>query len=774
MGRQDQLSGPNARVGIAWAKSNETGRPLRHESERQKYRGRFITADEELRILKKSIEAVSTGITIAEIGGRIVYTNPAEANMHGYKVEEIIGKDVGVFSSGREKDHPKAKEAGQWKEWVREVTNVRRDGATFPVQLKSIPIHGSDGKPSHIITISENITERKRAEEILRSAYDKLEEKIAERTSELREANQRLETELGEKKKAEGKLRILARFLENTSDAVIIADSGVRIVEVNEAFTKITGYSREDVIGKIPLFLESDFHDADFYGGVLDDVGREGRWQGEVRARKQSGEVCPLWLSISSVAGDEGELTHYVAICSDISAIKQTEERLEHLAHYDPLTGLPNRTLFNDRLHHTIAFARRRGRMVALILFDLDRFKEVNDTLGHRIGDQLLVAVSKRLKHGMRDSDTISRLGGDEFAIILADVEGFGPAAKVAQHFLNYLAEPFIIEGHEVYITASIGITIYPTDSEDIDALLKNADTAMYCAKERGKNNFQFFTSEMNNRILEKLFIESRLRHALENGEFSVCFQPQVETSTEEIVGVEALARWTNPELGEVPPSKFIPIAEDTGLIAAMGEWVLREACMKSQAWREEGLHPMTVSVNLSARQFHRQNLVETISSIIEETGIDAKCLELEITESVIMQDVEDTVETLKRLKKLGVRLSIDDFGTGYSSLSYLKRFPIEVLKIDQSFVSDITGDSEESSVVSAIIALAHSLDLKVVAEGVETKEQLDFLRGKGCDRIQGYYYMKPLPDEEIRSLLRRSPVSSSGRRTGRILSDES
>lgn len=722
-----------------------------------KRRRRPVSPEEDLGLLKKSMESVSTGITIADVSGRIIYTNPAEAKMHGYKIGELIGKDIHIFSGGRKKEKRKAGRVEQWKEWTREVTNVRKNGTTFPVQLKSIPILGPDGNPSHIITISEDITEKKKVEETQCRAYDKLEERVEQRTKELRGANKRLETERRERRRVETRLRLFAKFFENTSEAVIVADAHARIVEVNNAFTRITGYRRDEVIRKRPDFLKSNHRDSDFYSDMWTTLKLKGSWQGEAFVRKKNEEICPLWLSISSVADDSGMVTHYVGISVDISVIKKTEERLDQLAHYDPLTNLPNRTLFNDRLTQAIALARRHESMVALILIDLDRFKEVNDTLGHRIGDQLLVAVSRRLKGAIRDSDTIARLGGDEFAVILTDVKGFDAAARAAQHFLNYLSDPFMLEEHEVYITASMGIAIYPGDSEDMDTLLKDADTAMYSAKGKGKNTFQFFTMQMNNRIIEKLFIESKLRHALDKGEFFLCFQPQIEAKTGHIVCIEALVRWVNPEMGEVSPERFIPVAEDTGLIATIGEWVLREACRTNKAWQEEGLPRMTVAVNLSARQFHRQDLVNMISGVLKDTKLDPGWLELEITESVIMQDVEDTIETLRKLKSLGVHLSVDDFGTGYSSLNYLRRFPIDVLKIDRSFVADISSETDGSSVVSAIIALAHSMGLKVVAEGVETKEQIDFLCLKSCDRLQGYYYMKPLRDSEMRTLLKKT-----------------
>ncbi len=718
--------------------------------------GLFSQTKEELRLLKTSIETISTGITIADIDGKILYTNPAEAAIHGYTVEELFGMNVSIFCPDKRQRKRNAKEVSAWKEWTREVTEIRKDRTTFPVQLKSIPVRDPDGNPSCIITISEDITLRKQAEEALRNAHNELEQKIMERTMELRESNRMLEQELLERQAVENRLRLLGKFFENTNEAVIITDSKARIIEVNDAFTRITGFEKEEVIGRRPTVLRSYRNSRRAHVQIWKSVIRNGGWQGEVWDRRKNGEIYPVWLSIGPVRDIENSVSHYVAIASDISAIKRTEERLEHLAHHDSLTSLPNRMLFTDRLMQATALARRNKKMIAVMLLDLDRFKEVNDTLGHRLGDHLLVEVSRRLKYSIREADTISRLGGDEFAVILSDISAIEKAAQVAQHFIQAVSVPFEIEGHEIYITTSIGLTIYPADSDNIETLLKNADTAMYYAKSRGKNNFQFYTNEMNRRIIEKLFIESKLRHALDREEFHLYFQPQVEAATEKIVGMEALLRWVNPELGDMPPSKFIPIAEDTGLIIPIGEWVIQEACRQAGAWQEQGVPVMNLSINLSARQFHKQTIVETISGILRETGFDPQHLELEITESVIMQDVEENIQTLRRLKDLGIRLSIDDFGTGYSSLNYLKRFPIDVLKIDQSFVRDITSDHDDSSVVTAIIALAHSLNLKVIAEGVETVEQLTFLKERGCDEVQGYYFSKPIPGNRVKDLFKR------------------
>ena len=740
--------------------------------------GLFSQTKEELRLLKTSIETISTGITIADIDGTILYTNPAEASMHGYTVDELVGRNVSIFCPDNRRKKRNPIEVSAWKEWTREVTEVRKDRSTFSLQLKSIPVRDPEGNPSCIITISEDITLRRQTEAALRNAHNELEQKITERTRQLSDSNRMLEKELLERQAVEKRLRLLGKFFETSNEAVLITDSQAKIIEVNDAFTRITGFEKEEVVGRRPTVLRSYRNSRRAHMQIWKSILGKGSWQGEVWDRRKNGEIYPVWLSIGPVRDDANVVCHYVAIASDISAIRRTEERLAHLAHHDSLTNLPNRVLFGDRLMQAVALARRNKKMIAVMLLDLDRFKEVNDTLGHRFGDHLLVEVSRRLKNSIREADTISRLGGDEFAVILSDISEIEKSAQVAQHFMQTVSEPFEIEGHEIYITTSIGITIYPADSDNMETLLKNADTAMYYAKSRGRNNFQFFTHEMNSRIIEKLFIESKLRRALDHEEFQLNYQPQVEAATGSIVGMEALLRWVNPDLGDMAPSKFIPIAEDTGLIIPIGEWVIKEACMQAASWLEDGVPILNLSINLSARQFHKQTIVETISAILRETGFDPHHLELEITESVIMQDVDENIQTLRRLKDLGLRLSIDDFGTGYSSLNYLKRFPIDVLKIDRSFVMDITSDPENSSVVSAIIALAHSLNLKVIAEGVETAEQLAFLKERGCNELQGYYFSKPIPGHRIKDLFRKEqrsgrPLFSAKTGRGRIQTPE-
>jgi diguanylate cyclase (GGDEF)-like protein len=467
------------------------------------------------------------------------------------------------------------------------------------------------------------------------------------------------------------------------------------------------------------------------------------------------------------IADKNGRPVQLIGIVQDITERKEAEERIRNIAYFDSLTGLPNRIFFKENLQHALAYAERKMRKVAIFFIDLDRFKQVNDTMGHSIGDKLLQECAARLTQSIRKYDhltrdnpiqpfsSVARLGGDEFTIILDDLILSQDAAKVAQRINEELATPYILEGLEVIMTASIGISIYPDDGRDINSLIKNADTAMYHAKEQGRNNFQFYTREMTATAFEKMKLENHLRRALERGEFTLDYQPQVDVVSGKITGLEALIRWRSPELGLVPPASFIPLAEETGLISRIDEWVIFKACAQMMIWEEAGLQPVRIAVNVSGKHFLRDKFIEAISNIIATAGIRPHNLELELTESVFMNFNEETIATLNALKEMGLSLSIDDFGTGYSSLAYLKRFPITTLKIDQSFVREVTTDTDSAAIVTAIVAMARGLQMKVIAEGVETKEQLNFLRDLDCHNMQGYLFSRPQDAESIGQMLR-------------------
>ena len=550
-------------------------------------------------------------------------------------------------------------------------------------------------------------------------------------------------------KRAQERLRLAASVFENAAEGIMITDTDRTVLAVNRAFTEITGYAPEEVIGREPKLLGSGRQSPVFYREMWDAIRRKGRWCGEIWNRRKNGEIYPELLSISVVRDGDGRVTHYVGIFSDIAAQKHAEQQLSFLTHHDPLTGLPNRVLFNDRLTHAIRRAARDEAQLAVLFVDLDRFKDVNDTLGHHLGDQLLRIVAGELQQTVRACDTLARLGGDEFTLLVEDLGGPLDAVLVAQKLLSVFTQPFALAEHEIYISASIGVSFYPTDGQEAHELVKNADAAMYQAKAKGRNSYHCYARELTAYAVERLQLEAMLRRSIRLRELVVYYQPQVELATGALVGAEALVRWRHPELGLVPPVKFIPLAEEIGFIAALGEWVLREACAKMRDWRAQGHDLPKIAVNLSIKQFERGDLVDVVGNILAETGLPAGCLEMEITESFIAK-AEDAVRFVDGLRSLGVRLSVDDFGTGYSSLMYLKQLPLQTLKIDRSFVKDIGRNANNEAIIRTIIALARNLGLTVIAEGVETAEQLDFLLGEGCRFGQGYYFSQPLPEAEF------------------------
>jgi diguanylate cyclase (GGDEF)-like protein len=540
-------------------------------------------------------------------------------------------------------------------------------------------------------------------------------------------------------------------FFTNAAEAIFIADPKGRLVAANNSFIALAGTDAA-AIGGVPPILRSEFHDRDFYLALWRSLKRRGSWKGEITNRRGNGEVCREWLSISPYKNAGGDTELYV--CALAGAAGQISHSVSRY-YYDSLTKLPNRLLLQDRLEFMINHARRNKELMSLLLIDIDRFKTINDNFGYEAGDALLRATAERLITCVRDVDIAFRSGDDEFAVILEEIARPEDAAKVSRRVLKACADPVKIEGRDIYATVCIGISIFPTDGDGKAQILQNAEAAMRRAKETGRNCFEHYKPDMNARALERLTLENDLRGAIERNELCAFYQPQVEIKSGLITGTEALLRWKHPELGMIQPNRFIPIAEDTGLIISIGEWVLRTACHEARNCQNEQ-KPFVISVNLSASQFKQQNLVSIVKSALKDAGLRPELLELEITESMSMKNPENTMTILRNLKDLGVRIAIDDFGTGYSSLSYLKRFPIDTLKIDRSFLIDIPENTRDSEIVKAIIAMAHSLNLTVVAEGVETEPQAQYLLDIGCETMQGYLFSPPVPLGEFEKLYKK------------------
>jgi len=557
--------------------------------------------------------------------------------------------------------------------------------------------------------------------------------------------------DITERKRMEERLQQAATVFDSSAEGVTITAPDGTIVAVNRAFTEITGYHEDEVAGRNSSLLQSGRQNKAFYREMWATIARNGRWQGELWNKRKDGQVFPVWLTISAVKDAAGTLTHYVGVFSDITAIKTAYEQLNHLAHHDALTGLPNRLLLEDRLYVALQRARREQSGLAVLFVDLDRFKTINDSLGHHVGDRVLCEVSTRLSALIRESDTVARLGGDEFLILMEGIAEPAAASSVADKILENLRDIPVSLEHEFFVGVSIGISIYPQDGDDSATLIKHADVAMYRAKERGRNTHEFFTAEMSYSSLDRFRMETDLRRAIERDELRLYLQPQFSLKTGSLIGAEALVRWRHPEQGLIFPGKFIPLAEESGLIVAIGEWVQRKACQCWAEWLEAGFNPGVLSINVSGVEFRRGRIQETVRKTLDATRLPPGRLELEITESAVMSQAESSIQVLNDLRDMGISLAIDDFGTGYSSLAYLKRLPLNKLKVDQSFVSGLPGDAEDCAIARAVIALGHSLQLTIIAEGVETQEQCEFLTREGCDEMQGYLRGKPMPIDEFR-----------------------
>lgn len=558
------------------------------------------------------------------------------------------------------------------------------------------------------------------------------------------------------KHQADERQQLHAAAMDSTRDGILITDLNACILACNPAFTEITGYSESDILGQSPSILQSERQDDHFFLRMWNSVQQDGQWQGEIWSRHKNGEIFPQWLTVNEVRNGQSAATHYVAVMTDLTMLKRSEQRLDHMAHYDLLTDLPNRVLLRSLLQRAIDRAQRNDRQVGVLFLNLDQFKMVNDSLGHASGDELLLNVTRRLNDRLRGEDTLGRLGGDEFVVMLETLQESLDAELIARDLLAALDMPFMLpDGHEAHARASIGISVYPQDGATAQELLHHADAAMHRAKEHGGNQFAFYTREFSARALERLEMAAGLRRALANQEFILHYQAKVDLPSGRITGAEALLRWQRPGKGIVPPLHFIPLAEKSGQIVAIGAWVIDEACRQIRAWRDAGLAGIKLAVNVSARQFGSPELEAVVTDALEKHGVMPQHLTLELTESMLMEDPENSIARLANLKRLGVQLALDDFGTGYSSLAYLSRFPMDQLKIDRSFVVDIVTDPSAANIANSVIALAHRMQLKVVAEGVETEAQLGYLKKNHCDEMQGYYFSKPLPAEEFASLVR-------------------
>ncbi|NBA97711.1 EAL domain-containing protein [Pseudomonas sp. R5(2019)] len=556
------------------------------------------------------------------------------------------------------------------------------------------------------------------------------------------------------------KLQLAATVFESTAEGVLITDTTQRITAVNRAFSEITGYSEAEALGQTPRLLASGQHDSAFYVALWHQLTAEGHWQGEIFNRRKNGELYPSWLTISAVRNSERVITHFVAVFADISSLKHAQAKLDYQAHHDPLTGLPNRALFETRLQAALTNQHEANGQGAVLFLDLDRFKHINDSLGHPVGDLLLKGIAHRLKDQVRDIDTVARLGGDEFIILLPGLQQASDAEYIANKLLACFTAPFQAGEHEFFTSASIGSSLFPQDGTDVASLIKNADAAMYCSKAKGRNRVESYTRDLTAQASQRVALEHELRRAIERDELSLCYQPKFSLKTQSLVGAEALIRWHHPTFGEVPPEHFIPLAEENGMILQLGEWVLEHACKQMRDWNRAYKPFGPLSVNLAGAQLRQPNLVRRIDGLLRSLHLQPDCLQLEITENFIMSQAEEALAVLHQLKRLGLQLAIDDFGTGYSSLSYLKRLPLDTLKIDQSFVRGLPDDPHDVAIVRAIIALGRSMQLTVIAEGVETQAQQQFLAYEGCEQIQGYIVSLPLPPGEFAATFLQTTLS--------------
>jgi diguanylate cyclase (GGDEF)-like protein/PAS domain S-box-containing protein len=550
--------------------------------------------------------------------------------------------------------------------------------------------------------------------------------------------------------KASRQLALQRRIIDHASEAMILTDAAQRILTVNAAFEQISGYTAAEVLGLTPTILSTGNQGPNFHRNIWDFVAENGHWEGEVWDRRKDGAIYPKQMRITAIRDDAGQATHFVATFADISEAKAQAERFDYLAHHDQLTNLPNRLALDGHLGNLLDNAAPGINRLALLIIDLDNFKTVNDSLGHHAGDRLLAEIACRLAAEMDREKRLFRLGGDEFVVVVDQLESSDAIAGLVNRLVGAMGQSCDIDGHQLHCTSSIGISLYPEDGQDALTLIRNADAAMYAAKAAGRNNYQFFTESMNAAANKRLHLESELWRALAENQLVLHYQPQIDLLSGRVVGVEALVRWVHPQRGMIAPADFIPVAEECGLILPLGHWVLLTACRQVRSWLDAGINMGEMAVNISAHQFRQPDFIRTVQAVLAETGVPAERLELEITESTVMHGVEGAIQTLAQLKAMGVRLAIDDFGTGYSSLSYLRRFPLDRLKIDRSFLADVDTDPDAASLVTSIVMLGRSLGLQLVAEGVESFAQAEFLRTLECERVQGFHFYQPVSAEEV------------------------
>lgn len=691
---------------------------LRSGTERSKIRSSLQKASESL---KAMINASPLAIIVLDISGTVTLWSKAAEDIFCWSESEMRGRPFPLEDSPLEEIFERVLSGESFLK--KEIASqFGLYGLTKTINLWATPLNNTAGSVSGVMLMIADVTESKLQK-------------------------QKMEHEL---LKSEKRFRMA---LSNSPISVSSQDAELRYTWV---YNPMAGTQEAEMIGKTDteLFLPEDAGQLTELKSSVLKLGVENR--GEVKIQRD-GQLYFYDISVEPIADDSGNIAGVTCTATDVSALRHTESLATFALHHDALTGLPNRTLFRDRLQQAFILAQREGiQSLAVIHFGVDQFKTINQCFGHALGDQLLLDVGTRMAEVMYEIDTVSRVGGDEFLILVHDIQDSHDAAPIVRKIMESLQQPFTLNGQEIYITASIGVAVYPNDGATADDLLKNADAAMHRAKEDlGRGNYQFFCEDMNSHAMHKLMLEGDLRRAFEHGEFHLHYQPQVDTQSHAIIGAEALLRWNHPQKGNILPGEFIPAAESCGMIEPIGDWVLHTACLQHREWTDAGLQPIRMAVNLSARQFLRGDLVDKVARALQESGMRPEYLELELTESMLMQDVDSTVKTLNELKQMGVRLSIDDFGTGYSSLSYLKRFPLDILKIDRSFVTDLGTKADDGEIARAIIAMAHALRLEVVAEGVENRQQLDFMRDSQCDFIQGYFFSKPLPATELAKLLK-------------------